>query len=103
RVDAQKQLAERKNIVAALPQRVQVQFKYAKSMVEVRTEFLLRQSPRQVTVRRRNDMHVDRTFVSGANGSDDAFLEGQEQLRLHRRAQVPDFVQKNRPAISDFK
>ncbi len=52
----------------------------------------------QVTVRRRDHARVDRDRLGPADASDVSLLEHAQQLRLGGEGQVPDLIEKQRPA-----
>ena len=50
-----------------------------------------------------DDAHVNRFFLGGTKGSHAAFLDGPQQLGLHRQGQITNFVEKQRTAARRLK
>ena len=58
---------------------------------------------RQIAVGRRHDPGVDLDRAFGTHTADFALLKGAQQLRLHRRRHLANFVQKQRPVAGDLE
>jgi hypothetical protein len=93
----QHRLDEHRNIVAPLAQRGQRDLDDAEPIKQIFTEPGRLHLAFRVAVRRRDDPGVYANRLVSAQPFDGALLHAQ-QLGLHRRRDVDDFVEKQRPA-----
>src|SRR5215216_5511731 len=74
-----------------------------KPVIKVRTEPTFRYCLCEITVGRRDDTHVDRNVGTCSDSSHSAFLQHAQQLRLGRKIQCVNFVEKQCAAGSFFE
>ena len=72
-------------------------------VVEVLAERALPHRLGEVAVRRRDHPHVHADVARAADPLERLLLEETEQLRLQRRAHVPDLVEEDRAAVGQFE
>lgn len=92
-----------RNILRSFTQRGDVQVNHIDAVVEIRPEFPGVDHALQIPVSRAYDpeVHRDRRFAAYAN--DLTLVQNAQELPLHRRRHVPDFVEKQRSAVCEFE
>src|SRR3954463_3764954 len=90
---------EKRNVLAPLGQRWNVQLDDIQAVVKVLTEFAGGDSLLQLAVRCRYDAHIDVVGFMRAHQADFSLLERAEQLDLERERHVADFVEEKGPAL----
>src|SRR6185503_12179974 len=75
----------------------------AKPVIKVWAKTTFCNCLREIAVRGRDDAHVDRDVGACSNSPHGAFLQNTQQLRLRRKIQRVDFVEKQRTPRSFFK
>ena len=73
------------------------------AVIKVRTKTTFRNCLCEIAVGRGDDAHVDRDVGACADATHSAFLQDAQQLRLRRKIQRVNFVEKQRAAGSFFK
>ena len=94
---------QERDVVASLAQRRHADREDVESVVQVLTEAARFDLFLEVAVARRHDAHIDEFGVGGAHGTDLAFLQHPEQLRLERQRHLGDLVQEQGAAVGDVE
>ena len=87
-------LEQREDVLRAIAQRRQVDREYMQAIIEILAKRAPGHGDLQVAIRRRDDAHVGLEHPRAAEALEFALLEDAQELRLHRRAHLPDFVEK---------
>ena len=80
-----------------------MQRKHSQTIVKVWAKTSFSYCLREITVRRGDDAHVDRDVGARADAANSSFLQDAQQLRLSRKIQCINFVEKQRTAGSFFE
>ncbi|MDQ5880029.1 MAG: hypothetical protein QG638_2766, partial [Pseudomonadota bacterium] len=102
--DTQQQCIDQcRYILAALPQCGHAQLDHIEPVIEILAETSGIHALAQVAVSCRDDAHIDRLFGRTANFAYPLFLDGTQQLDLHRQRQIGHLVKKERAAAGRLK
>ncbi len=96
-------LGQQLHVSPALTQRRQLQRYHGESIVQVFAEPPRGDLGGQVAVRRGHHSHVDRARLARPHRLEGALLQHAQQLGLQRQVDLGNFVEQNRPALSQLK
>ena len=99
---AEKASRERQNVVAPLAERRNVNVEDVQPVVEVRTEFPLRNRIVQISIGGGDDADVDADRPRASQSQELTLLEHAQELRLRRRRHLGDFVEEQHAARGQF-
>src|SRR5262245_46008543 len=92
-------LGQERNVLLTLSQRGQFHLEDVETEEQVVAEVSLGDAVRQVLVGRRQDADIEGLRLTAADGKDLVLFKHAEQLDLHGRRNVGDFVEENSSAI----
>src|SRR6476661_1734614 len=90
---------EQWNVLFALPQRRQFDWKNVEPVVKIAAKGAVCDSRLQITIRRRDDADVGAQNFRAAHAFKLAFLQNAQQCDLRFRRQISYFIEKNRAAF----
>jgi hypothetical protein len=93
---------EQADLGASLAERRHVDRQAIEPEIEIASKRALLHHFRKAPIRRADEAHVDRNRADAADTRDLAILEKPEKLRLQGGRELPDLVQKERPALRRF-
>ena len=93
------QLRQRHNVLRAVAQRRQIQRQDVEAIVEIFAEKPFLHQLDQVFLRRADHPHIDVHFMILANAAEGAVVEKAQQLGLHARRHLANFIQQHRAAV----
>ena len=96
-------LREQRDVVAPLAQRRERDREDIQSIVEIVPESILPDFVRQITIGGGNDPHVDVHRARAAQSLELSLLQNAQQLWLQLDRKVADFVQEQRPSMSELE
>jgi len=96
-------MRQRKNVLGALAQWWNAQFHDVDAVVQVFAEAAAGNPLRQNLVGGANQADADRNRGLAAHSHDAAFLQGAQQLYLHGKRHIADFVKEKCAAVGLFK
>ena len=100
---AQKELGEQDHVLAARPQRRQLERHDIEPVIQVFAEQPLLYRGREVGVGRGDDAHVDGPTDRRAEALHALLIERAQQLALQLGGEVVDLVEEQRAAFGDFE
>ena len=80
------------DVFAALGQRRQGQGHHIQAVIQVFAKLPIRHGHVQVTVRGRQETHIDRTRLVGTHGAHGPLLQHAQQFDLQRQRHVADLI-----------
>ena len=95
-------VGEQRGVALSAAKRRDLDDDFGEAVVEVLAEPALRDHGAQVLVGGAHHAHVDRDLLAAAQALDDAVLQEAQDLRLQRRRQVADLVEKERAAVREL-
>ena len=87
------------DVLRSLPQRRQMDGNHVQAIIEVLPKAPFADHRHQITIGRRDDAHIYADFLPPSDAANPAGLQCAQQPRLRFGRHVPDFVEKQRPAI----
>src|ERR1019366_9449635 len=94
---------QQRNVLAPFTQRRHGNRHHVQTEKQVLAKFFFRDAFFEVAVRRGDDAHIHLDGAAAADAFQFALLQNAQQLRLHSRGNLADFVQRNRAAMREFK
>src|SRR6185295_10109133 len=94
----EKRFAQREHVLFAVAQRRQPDRKYVQPVVEILAELAAAHRQLEIAVRRGDDARVGAQDARAAEALEFALLQHAQELRLHRRAHLADFIEEQHPA-----
>src|SRR5262245_27901425 len=91
------------DVVGAIAQRRDRDWKYRQPEVEILAELLGRHTRPQLLVGRSDDAHVDVQQLGAANAFETPLLEDAKELGLQREREVADLVEEERALMSQLE
>ena len=99
----QDMLREERDVLTAVPQGREVQHQDIDAVVQVFSEGLPFHQLVEMLVRGRDDPHVDFDGLCSPHAREFPFLQHPQQFGLRGRAEIADFVEKQRAAVGQFE
>src|SRR5205807_7547963 len=99
----QKDPREQRNVFATLPQRRQVNRNHAQAIEKILSKLTGGHGLLQIAICSGNNPHVDINLISTAQRPNLTLLQDTIEFYLHRRAHVPDLIEKECPAVRSLK
>ncbi len=94
---------EQRDVFDAFAQRRHTDWKHVEPVVQILAEGAGDHQLFEIPVRRGNDARVHRDHLRAAESFEAPLLEDAQQLDLHFRREIADFVEKDRRVIGDFE
>ncbi len=94
---------ESRQVFLSFPERRDANWEDIESIKQITPELSFLTKLSHVFIGRRDDAYINGDIVLAADALENAFLNDVEQLDLNRLADRADFVQKDGPAVGQFK